>query len=116
MFKNQQIAHIQHTLCNPNDKFWELFDALGDCVRYRMIKVMMHHRNMNVSDLAAICEITPPAASQQLKKLEQAGIVRAERDGQSVYYSLHPENAYLKKVVKLIDEWLDTQQSNQPLN
>jgi len=42
----------------------------------------------NVSDLAAMLEIPQPTVSRHLKVLRERSMVNADRDGQSVYYSL----------------------------
>ena len=42
----------------------------------------------NVSDLAATLEIPQPTVSRHLKVLRERSMVSADRDGQSVFYSL----------------------------
>ena len=42
----------------------------------------------NVSDLASSLEIPQPTVSRHLKVLRERSMVNAERDGQSVFYSL----------------------------
>jgi DNA-binding transcriptional ArsR family regulator len=42
----------------------------------------------NVNELAAALELNQPTASRHLKVLRDRGIVRATREGQSVYYNL----------------------------
>jgi DNA-binding transcriptional ArsR family regulator len=42
----------------------------------------------NVSELAASLEIPQPTVSRHLKVLRERSMVNADRDGQSVYYSL----------------------------
>ncbi|HKJ26471.1 MAG TPA: metalloregulator ArsR/SmtB family transcription factor [Anaerolineales bacterium] len=45
----------------------------------------------NVSDMASILEIPQPTVSRHLKILRERSMVNAERDGQSVFYSLADE-------------------------
>jgi ArsR family transcriptional regulator len=45
----------------------------------------------NVSDLASSLEIPQPTVSRHLKVLRERSMVRADRDGQSVFYSLADE-------------------------
>lgn len=106
MYDSSKIAHIQATLCNPDDKLWMLFNALGDCARYRMVKVLMHHQGLSVTELAHIIGVSVSAVSQQLKYLELTEVVSKQRQGQVVYYRLNTTNDYVVEVVKLIDEWL----------
>lgn len=42
----------------------------------------------NVNELAGALELNQPTVSRHLKVLRDRGIVRANREGQSVYYSL----------------------------
>lgn len=45
----------------------------------------------NVSDLASALGLPQPTVSRHLKVLRERNIVRAQRDGQSVYYTLTDE-------------------------
>ncbi len=42
----------------------------------------------NVNDIAAKMELSQPTVSRHLKTLRDRGIVRTERDGQTIYYHL----------------------------
>lgn len=113
MNKQEQIHFIQSTLCPPEDTFWALFHALGDCVRYRITKVMMYHRNMCVSDLAAICNVSVPAVSQHLRVLQKNGLVTKKQEGRTVYYELKADNPYLKQIVGVIDRYLNDEKRKE---
>jgi len=52
----------------------------------------------NVSDLASILDIPQPTVSRHLKVLRERSMVNAERDGQSVYYSLADD-----RIIKALD-------------
>lgn len=103
----EQIAHIQRYLCNTDDDFWRMFQSLGDCARYRIVKVLMHHRKVTVTDLARICMISVPSASQHLRLLKEVGIVRKEKHGLEVHYEINTANPFVDKVVSIIDFYLD---------
>jgi DNA-binding transcriptional ArsR family regulator len=45
----------------------------------------------SVGDLARLCGLSQPAASQQLKRLKEAGLVEGRREAQTIYYSLTGE-------------------------
>jgi DNA-binding transcriptional ArsR family regulator len=106
MIKEQDVQYIQSTLCQIDDTFWQLFKALGDCARYRMVKVMMHYRKMSVTDLAHIVGISVPATSQHLRVLEKTGLLTKKRVGKTIYYELIEDDQYVSKVVDLIETWL----------
>lgn len=109
MDKQKDIQHIQSTLCRTDDTFWQLFKALGDCARYRMVKVMMRYRKMSVTDLAQIVGISVPAASQHLRVLEKTGLVGQKRAGKAKFYELIEDDRYVARVIDLIDMWLNQQ-------
>lgn len=109
MIHDTEINHIQSTLCRTDDTFWQLFKALGDCARYRMVKVMMRYRKMSVTDLAKIVDISVPAASQHLRVLEKTGLLTKKRAGKIMHYELIEDDRYVARVIDLIDMWLDSQ-------
>jgi DNA-binding transcriptional ArsR family regulator len=78
-------AGIAHTLgaANPEaiDDWAELFQALSDPNRLRILLAVHHAPGMNVTDLADAVGMTANATSHALAALRVRGIVRAERSG-----------------------------------
>jgi ArsR family transcriptional regulator len=68
----------------------QLCSGLADPTRILILYTLAEHP-INVSDLAAQLELPQPTISRHLKVLKDRGMVAAERDGQSVYYSLPDE-------------------------
>jgi DNA-binding transcriptional ArsR family regulator len=68
-----------------------VFEALSSPVR-RKILAYLAHAELSAGDIAARFEISKPAVSQHLSILERAGLVRSEKRGQYIYYSLVPDN------------------------
>ena len=83
------VAHIQQNLPNSDgiSALSELFKSLGDPTRVRILWALSLHE-MCVCDLATSLEMTQSAVSHQLRLLKTARLVRARRDGRSIYYSL----------------------------
>lgn len=52
----------------------------------------------NVSDIASIVDLPQPTVSRHLKILRERGIVRSERDGQTINYQLSD-----KRIVQALD-------------
>ena len=69
----------------------EIFAALGDPTRLRILSAMMD-REQNVGTLSEAASISESAASHQLRLLRALHIVRARKDGRHVYYSLDDEH------------------------
>ena len=69
----------------------ELFSALSDASRVRLISLLMEGE-MSVSTLAEELNMTASAVSQQLRGLRQMHLVRARKDGRQVFYSLDDDH------------------------
>lgn len=66
----------------------EVFKVLSVETRVRIIELLKSGGPMGAKDLAAAIGITPAAVSQHLKILRQAGLVRSERNGYWIPYSI----------------------------
>lgn len=69
----------------------KIFDALGSQPR-RKILAYLSKTELTTTELAQRFSMSAPAVSRHLSVLENAGLVRAERRGQHVYYALVPDN------------------------
>ena len=79
------------------------FSALGDSTRFKLFQRLMKDDGICVSELAAEVDISNAGVSQQLKVMEQAGIIRRERNGQKICYRIDTQNAdnqYLLNLIK----------------
>lgn len=65
----------------------ELFKVFGDSTRIRILFVLFESE-VCVCDLAKALNMTQSAISHQLRILKQAKLVKARREGKSVFYSL----------------------------
>jgi DNA-binding transcriptional ArsR family regulator len=71
----------------------ELFKALADPTRIRIISLLAH-TEMCVGDLCLALEMSQPAISYQLRILRTLRIVRARKAGKHVFYTLDDEHVY----------------------
>lgn len=71
----------------------ELFRLLGDDTRLRIVCALMG-TEMCVAHLAEHLGLTQSAVSHQLKNLKNASLVKFERRGKNVVYSLDDEHIY----------------------
>ena len=69
----------------------QLFKALSDPSRVRIIAALMH-KELCVHDLAAILDMSPSAVSHQLRSLREMQLVRFRREGRHVFYQLDDEH------------------------
>ena len=86
----------------------QVLKAVSDKNRIRIIK-MLEKKQMCVCELAAVLEITQPSVSKHLKILNNAGVIKDERNGQWVDYSLCTEkiNKYSSVIQGTIKSWLN---------
>ena len=66
------------------DKF---FRALSDATRRRILLILSEGEH-HVGEIVAEFDLAQPTISRHLSVLDSAGLVRAERRGQRVFYSL----------------------------
>ncbi len=65
----------------------DLFKVFGDGTRVRILYVLLE-AEVCVCDLATLLGMTQSAVSHQLRILKQARLIKARRDGKTVFYSL----------------------------
>ena len=75
------------------DRTAEMFRALGDASRLRMMELLYDGRHC-VSELAEETGESMSTISQRLKILSQAGLVSRQRDGKHIYYALADHHVF----------------------
>ncbi|MFD1954385.1 ArsR/SmtB family transcription factor [Paenibacillus thailandensis] len=69
----------------------ELFKALGDPTRVKIIYALLHEE-LCVHDLCVVLNMGQSAVSHQLRYLRNVKIVKRRKAGKTVYYSLDDEH------------------------
>ena len=75
------------------DDLADLFKVFADTTRIKILFALMA-RPMPVGELAEAIGATQSAVSHQLRQLKQAHLVKFQRDGKSVIYSLSDDHVY----------------------
>jgi DNA-binding transcriptional ArsR family regulator len=78
----------------PEEELYELaevFKVFGDTTRIRILCALFE-AEMCVCDIAYLLHMTLSSISHQLRLLKQARLVKARREGKTVYYSLDDEH------------------------
>ena len=73
----------------------QLFKALGDESRVRMLHLLWRNREMVVGDLEQVLDFTQTKTSRQLAYLKNAGLVGVRRLDNWMFYFLRDETAEL---------------------
>ena len=79
----------------------ELFKVFGDSTRIRILFVLFESE-MCVCDIAELLGMTQSAISHQLRALKNARLVKARREGKTVFYALADDH-----VKTIIDQGLE---------
>ncbi|OFZ54278.1 MAG: hypothetical protein A2328_00990 [Bdellovibrionales bacterium RIFOXYB2_FULL_36_6] len=69
----------------------EMFKVLAVETRVRIIDLLKSKGPLGAKNIAELVGVTPAAVSQHLKILKQSGLVRSERKGYWIPYSLDEE-------------------------
>lgn len=64
------------------------YKGLGDPTRVRIIRLLLEHGDMHVSQLIEELDMQQSRVSTQLACLRQCGFVISYRDGRNVYYTV----------------------------
>lgn len=73
------------------EKVASFFKVLGDETRVKILYAL-YGREMCVSDISELLDISQSAVSHQLKQLKLEGHVKSRRDGKNMFYSLDDEH------------------------
>ncbi|MFQ5577812.1 MAG: ArsR/SmtB family transcription factor [Anaerolineae bacterium] len=71
----------------------ELFKALSDPTRVRIISLLAH-TELCVGDLCLVLGMSQPAVSHQLRLLRTLRLVNARKEGRHVFYTLADEHIH----------------------
>jgi DNA-binding transcriptional ArsR family regulator len=80
----------------------QVFTALGDEYRQRMLLMFECDEELTIKDIAVACTLSRTAVAHHLRVLRDAGVLKAEKRGQSVYLRPNP-----KIVIDAIEGLLD---------
>jgi DNA-binding transcriptional ArsR family regulator len=89
----------------------DIFTALAEPTRRRIVEMLSGGEHA-AGAIAGRFDVSPPAISQHLKTLREAGIVRVRVEGQHRFYSLDPVgldemDAWLRRTRRFWSQRLD---------
>ncbi|MEY8562302.1 metalloregulator ArsR/SmtB family transcription factor [Eggerthellaceae bacterium 3-80] len=71
----------------------DLFKVFGDTTRIKILYALMD-KDLRVQDIADLIGATQSAVSHQLRTLKQARLVKFQREGKNVIYSLSDDHVH----------------------
>lgn len=87
-----------------------VFRALGDELRLAILMLIRDQKKLCVYELTTALDSSQPKVSRHLANLKEAGLLETERQGQWIYYFLHPQMP--QWLIRVLDE---TSESNNTL-
>lgn len=75
-----------------------MLKTVGHPVRLRIVEILEQHGEVPVHQLQGLLEVAQPVASQHLNKMKLLGLLKAQRKGGMVYYSIA-----MPQLLKLLD-------------
>lgn len=79
------------TLAVSFKKTAQMLSIAGNEVRLKILFLLNIENELCPCDIADILKMSVPAISQHIRKIKDAGIITARREGQTLYYSLNED-------------------------
>ena len=82
---------------------------LGDKTRLTIVAILKK-RECCVCEFQEVFDMSQPSISQHLRKLKDAGLVKEDRRGQWIYYSMNPQNelyGLIEDILEHVPDQLD---------
>ncbi len=101
----------------PMRQYLRVMKAAADGTRVKILK-MLQQRNLCVCEMRSVLGISQPSVSRHLRLLEDADLVRSEKEGMWNNFRLaRPEeaNPYSREILAHLQEWLQEDVSVQKL-
>ena len=80
-----------------------ILKLLGDKTRLTMMK-LIDNQACCVCEFVEIFQASQPSISQHLRKLKDLGLVKEERKGQWIFYSVNKSNEYYSFIKPILDQ------------
>lgn len=65
-----------------------VFRALGDCTRYKIVRLLVERGELGCSDLQAAFPLSAPCLSHHTRILQECGLIGLRKEG--AYHFFHP--------------------------
>ncbi|MDE3234462.1 MAG: helix-turn-helix transcriptional regulator [Bacteroidota bacterium] len=103
-----QIKACRKKVENTANAFSQTSSVLslaGNDIRLKILYLLEEEKELCPCDLSDILNMSIPAISQHLRKMKDGGIIKARKEGQTIFYSLKAEHLkMLRSLFKYINE------------
>jgi len=106
MLSQEKISDVRKKIAldAKSEELLKVFEMASDPTRFCILRMLVSEKELCVTDIARVCEITVPAASHHLRLLEVARCVRGVRNGKMMCYQLEKGNPLVERMRKIITE------------
>tara|TARA_R110001592_G_scaffold45430_4_gene145183 strand:- start:422 stop:802 length:381 start_codon:yes stop_codon:yes gene_type:complete len=70
----------------------KILNLAGNETRLKILLLIKNEKKVCVCDMSDIMGISVSAISQQLRKLKDGNLLKSEKEGQTIYYHIHPSS------------------------
>ena len=115
---NQLIEPVVQTVLSDNsdsnniDDVRELFYALSDKIRLKIIKLLTENEEICVCKFQEIFKLPQPNLSFHLSILRKANLVKTRKKGTWTFYKLNNENSIINILFSIIKDIRDDDKNN----
>jgi len=95
---------LPHELTAEEARLALMLKALGNPIRFRMMKYLAENRMCITGDIVEFTSLAQSTVSQHLKVLREAGLIDGEIEGPATCYCISPEGMQFLKTQ--IGRWL----------
>lgn len=103
-----QIKNCKEKIENTANAFSQMSSVLSlaaNDARLKILYLLEEEKELCPCDLSDILSMSIPAVSQHLRKMKDGGIIKARKEGQTIFYSLKPEHLkMLRSLFKYVNE------------
>ncbi|WP_152394563.1 ArsR/SmtB family transcription factor [Paenibacillus guangzhouensis] len=98
---------------NGNEKAIQIFEnlspyfqGLGDPVRQQIVALLINKEHLNVTQIAEHIPMSRPTVSHHLKILRQSGLLKVQKKGTEMFYSLEFDEVIglMKQLVHFVEK------------
>lgn len=83
--------------------------AINHKLRQQVVKLLEENKRMNVTDIYVKLRLEQSVASQHLAILRRANIVRTERDGKFIHYSLN--HGRIAAIAQFVNDMVNSEEA-----
>src|SRR5699024_11634036 len=80
----------------------DIFKLLGNETRLTMMKILDDH-DCCVCEFVEIFQASQPSISQHIRKIRDSGLVKEERRGQWIFYSINKDSEFYPFILQLLN-------------